>query len=296
VNTIEQVCDEVGSDTLRVDAAYHALLDALACALPALQNPACTRLLGPVVPGATMHFGARVPGTSLQLDPVQASFNFGTMIGWLDQQDSALAGPYGHLADSLGAVLGIADQQARKALAEGRSPATVLDVLVAMRDAHACQHAVMLSAPGSGKAGPDRCDAVRVASAIAVAALLGATPARIERARELAAAETRADTAHAARPRWWLGDANSRGVRIALLAMAEEAPIAARTSAPPSYPARSAPALDAVAATRIREHCLASVAAHYPPAQAAKIKAMLEVRARLEAMPINDLVSLTVRN
>ena len=122
------------------EAAYEvaclALMDSLACAFKALQDPTCTQLLGSLVPGATMAFGARVPGTSYQLDPVQAAFNIGTMVSWLQANDPALATASGHLADNLGAILAVADYRARKAIAEGDSPPRVRDLFAALIRAH----------------------------------------------------------------------------------------------------------------------------------------------------------------
>jgi 2-methylcitrate dehydratase PrpD len=293
------------------DAAYHCLLDALTCALQSLQHAACTRLLGPVVPGATMTFGARVPGTSFQLDPAQAAFNLGTMIGWLNQQDAAFATHGGHLADTLGAVLSVADYQARKALAEGRAPATVRDVLETLHAATA------LPKPHDESqrvtvAGTDRCDSARLACTAAVASLLGANPAQIALAQRLAAAESRVSGESATPPRWWLGEANARGVRIALLARSapaadgEIAPVVQSPTAVTtgnSEPAVVSPSqtklaagCDEAVAAGIRERFSAAVTAHFPPVQAEKIKAVCLDRSRLEGMPINELVSLTVRN
>lgn len=293
------------------EAAYHCVLDALACAFQALQHSACTKLLGPLVPGATMTFGARVPGTSFQLDPVQAAFNLGTMIGWLDQRDAAFATREGHLADTLGAILSVGDYQARKALAEARAPATVRDLLDNLLDAdgsHQCD------GDGTSPASmpSQRCDEVRAAGASKVASMLGATPGQITRAIRLAAREGRASAAVSVRPPWWLGDANARGVRIALLAVNEAAeradanqgaqqlgtPSIAAIDLPTAGMVRSTPlpALDAAAASRIRDRFTATVIAHFPNAQAEKIRATFMDRARLESLPINELVSLTVRN
>ncbi|MDH5177574.1 MAG: MmgE/PrpD family protein [Gammaproteobacteria bacterium] len=292
------------------DAAYHCLLDALTCALQSLQHAACTRLLGPVVPGATMTFGARVPGTSFQLDPAQAAFNLGTMIGWLNQQDAAFVTCRGHLADTLGAVLSVADYQARKALAEGRAPATVRDVLDALLG-------TALPVPNDDSqrataARIDRCDSARIACAAAVASLLGATPAQIALARRLAAAESRVNGESVAPPPWWLGEANARGVRIALVAKSAPATdddVAPAVQSPTGISAANAevaavspiqtthaPRLDESVAAGIRERFSAVVTAHFPPVQAEKIKAACLDRSRLEALPINELVSLTVRN
>ena len=105
------------------ETARYCLMDTLACGFQALAFPACTRMLGPVVPGATMAGGARVPGTSYELDPVQAAFNIGAMIRWLDFNDTWLAAEWGHPSDNLGGILAVADWQARKAIAEGRAAA-----------------------------------------------------------------------------------------------------------------------------------------------------------------------------
>ena len=112
---------EITSD-LAYETAFYCLMDSLACGLQALKYPACTRLMGPVVPGATMAFGARVPGTSYELDPVQAAFNIGAMIRWLDFNDTWLAAEWGHPSDNLGGILAVADYLSRKAIAEGNKP------------------------------------------------------------------------------------------------------------------------------------------------------------------------------
>jgi 2-methylcitrate dehydratase len=294
------------------DVGYHCLLDALTCAFQSLQHAACTRLLGPVVPGATMTFGARVPGTSFQLDPAQAAFNLGTMIGWLNQQDAAFATRGGHLADTLGAVLSVADYQARKALAEGRAPATVRDVLDALLQVDTSLPTPHDEPQRATGASIDRCDSARIACAAAVAEMLGASPMQVALARQLAAAESRLNGDSVAPPPWWLGEANARGVRIALVAKsapAAESDIAPAVQSPTGISAANAEVtavslaqtkptarLDEDVAARIRERFSAVVTAHFPPVQAEKIKAVCLDRIRLEALPINELVSLTVRN
>src|SRR5690606_37258863 len=81
---------------LAYETARHCLIDTLGCGLEALEYPACTKLLGPIVPGTVVPHGARVPGTPYQLDPVQAAFNIGAMIRWLDFNDTWLAPEWGH--------------------------------------------------------------------------------------------------------------------------------------------------------------------------------------------------------
>src|SRR5690242_6704112 len=100
---------------LAYETARHCLMDSLGCAIEALAYPACTRLLGPLVPGTTVLDGARVPGTLFKLDPVQAAFNIGTMIRWLDFNDTWLAAEWGHPSDNLGGILAVADWLARTA-------------------------------------------------------------------------------------------------------------------------------------------------------------------------------------
>src|ERR1700757_4313073 len=107
-------------------------MDTLPCGFLALKYPACRKLLGPVVPGAVMAGGARVPGTSFELDPVQAAFNIGTMIRWLDFNDTWLAAEWGHPSDNLGGILAVAGYLSRTGAAEGRPPLTMRQVLTAM--------------------------------------------------------------------------------------------------------------------------------------------------------------------
>ena len=121
------------------ETAYYCLMDTLACGFQALQYPACTKLMGPVVPGATLPGGARVPGTSYELDPVQAAFNIGTMIRWLDFNDTWLAAEWGHPSDNLGAILAVADYLSRRNAAQGAKGLVVRDVLTAMIKAHEIQ-------------------------------------------------------------------------------------------------------------------------------------------------------------
>src|SRR6266516_6665602 len=114
---------------LAYDTARNCLIDTLGCGLEALSYPACTKLMGPIAPGTVVPHGAKVPGTSFQLDPVQAAFNIGAMIRWLDFNDTWLAAEWGHPSDNLGGILATADWLARNAIAAGRKPPTMHDVL-----------------------------------------------------------------------------------------------------------------------------------------------------------------------
>jgi 2-methylcitrate dehydratase len=216
-----------GASELAYETAYHCLLDSLACAFQALAYPACTKLLGPVVPGATMAGGARVPGTSYALDPVQASFNFGTMIRWLDFNDTWLAAEWGHPSDNLGAILMVADYQARKAIAEARAVPTVRDVLGWMIKAHEIQGVLALE-NSFNRVGLDHVLLVRVASTAVVTAMLGGTHAQVVDALSNAWLDGGALRAYrhapntGSRKSWAAGDAASRAVRLALMTLAGE--------------------------------------------------------------------------
>src|SRR5687768_16923102 len=129
--------DRAAGSPEALDTARLCLMDTLGCGLLALSYPACTKLLGPVVPGATMPGrGARVPGTGYELEPVQAAFNIGAMVRWLDFNDTWLAAEWGHPSDNLGAILAVADYLSRNAHADGKPGLTMRDVLLAMIQAH----------------------------------------------------------------------------------------------------------------------------------------------------------------
>ncbi len=310
------------------ETAFLALEDALACAFQALQDPECTSLLGALVPGATMAFGARVPGTSYQLDPVQAACNIGTLVGWLADGDDACASECGHLSDNLGAILAVADYRSRKAIAEGTKPLTVRDLLAALVLAH--EHASLewirsIRAAQAASPAPAtpvsagvlaRCGLTRIASAAAAASLLGGTEDQCATAVAYARREWHESAALdlpsaapglARHERWQLGDATGRGVRLALVALAHRtSPLRLEAvdkermrladdvtrielTWPIADPASGVP-------TRIHNRFAAGVAAHFPTVQAARIVAMFADRAKLEGLPVNELVSMTVRN
>src|SRR5271170_4202776 len=148
--------------------ARFCLMDSLACGFLALKYPACTRLLGPVVPGAIMTSGARVPGTAHELEPVQAAFNIGAMIRWLDFNDTWLAAEWGHPSDNLGGILAVADWFSRTAVADGKPPAVMKQVLTAMIKAHEIQGCIALE-NSFNKVGLDHVVLVKVASTAVVA-------------------------------------------------------------------------------------------------------------------------------
>jgi 2-methylcitrate dehydratase len=216
---------EISSD-LAYTTARACLIDTLGCGLEALEYPACTKLLGPIVPGTVVPDGARVPGTSYQLDPVQAAFNIGAMIRWLDFNDTWLAAEWGHPSDNLGGILAVADWLSRLP-AGGRPLVKMRDVLTAMIKAHEIQGCIALE-NSFNKVGLDHVVLVKVASTAVVCQLLGLTREQTINALSLAWVDGQSlrTYRHApntgSRKSWAAGDATSRAVRLALMARAGE--------------------------------------------------------------------------
>ena len=209
------------------DTARYCLIDTLGCGLEALSYPACTKLLGPIVPGTVVPNGARVPGTQFQLDPVQAAFNIGAMIRWLDFNDTWLAAEWGHPSDNLGGILATADWLSRNAVAAGRKPLVMNDVLAAMIKAHEIQGVIALQ-NSFNRVGLDHVVLVKVASTAVVAHMLGLARDEIIDAVSLAWVDGQSlrTYRHApntgSRKSWAAGDATSRAVRLALMVVKGE--------------------------------------------------------------------------
>ena len=217
---------EVTSE-LAYAAARYCLIDTLGCGLEALEYPACTKLLGPIVPGTVVPNGARVPGTHFELDPVQAAFNIGALIRWLDYNDTWLAAEWGHPSDNLGGILAVADWLSQTAIAEGKIPLTMRDVLTAMIKAHEIQGCIALE-NSLNQVGLDHVVLVKVASTAVVSKLLGLTREQTIAALSNAWIDGQSlrTYRHApnagSRKSWAAGDATSRAVRLALMARAGE--------------------------------------------------------------------------
>ena len=219
------------------DTARLCLMDSLACALLALRFPACTRHLGPIVPGTQVPGGARVPGTEFVLDPVKAAFDIGALVRWLDFNDTWLAAEWGHPSDNLGGILAVADWIGRGGGVGGGASPTVRDVLTAMIKAHEIQ-GVLALANSFNRVGLDHVVLVKVASAAVVTGLLGGTEAQIADALSHAWVDGQSlrTYRHApnAGPRksWAAGDATSRAVRLALMVMGGEPGLPSALTAP----------------------------------------------------------------
>ncbi|WP_246120944.1 bifunctional 2-methylcitrate dehydratase/aconitate hydratase [Luteimonas granuli] len=222
VTITDYVRDFQPTSGLAWQTARHVLLDSLGCAFEALDYPACTRLLGPVVPGATLEHGARVPGTGFQLDPVKAAFDIGATIRWLDYNDTWLAAEWGHPSDNLGAILAVADWRSRNGAA-----LTMRDVLECVIKAHEVQGVMALLNAFNG-VGLDHVVLVKLASTATACRLL-----ELDREQSLAAlsqvfvdGQSLRTYRHApntgSRKSWAAGDACSRAVRLALIAATGE--------------------------------------------------------------------------
>jgi 2-methylcitrate dehydratase len=223
----DYVRDYKVTSPLAYETARYCLLDTLGCGLLALDFPACTKLLGPLVPGTSITNGARVPGTNYELDPVQAAFSIGAAIRWLDFNDTWLAAEWGHPSDNLGGILAVADWLSRTARAEGRAELTMRDVLTAMIKAHEIQGCLALE-NSFNQVGLDHVVLVKVASTAVVSVLLGLSREQTLNAISLAWVDGQSlrTYRHApntgSRKSWAAGDATSRAVRLALMARAGE--------------------------------------------------------------------------
>lgn len=223
----DYVCDyEITSDEAW-QTAHYCLKDSLSCSMLALAFPECAKLLGPVVPGADLRGGARVPGTSHELDPVQAAFNIGVLIRYLDFNDTWLAAEWGHPSDNLGAILAVADYISRRNIAEGRKPLVVRDILEAMIKAHEIQGVLALQ-NSFNRVGLDHVLLVRVASTAVVTRMLGGDRDDVIAALSHAWIDGGALRTYRHAPNtgprksWAAGDACRRAVQLALLVMKGE--------------------------------------------------------------------------
>lgn len=223
VELADYAANYVAESQEAIDTARYNLMDTLGCGLLALRYPECARRLGPVVPGATLVNGARVPGTEWQLDPVHAAFNIGAMIRWLDFNDTWLAAEWGHPSDNLGGILALADYLCRTK----QKSLTLRDVLQAMIKAHEIQGILALE-NSFNRVGIDHVILVKVATSAIATAMLGGGREQIISALSNAWTDggTLREYRHAPntgpRKSWAAGDATSRGVRLALMALQGE--------------------------------------------------------------------------
>ncbi len=230
-DVISDIADYVLNTNIDSTAAYETarlcLMDTLGCGMLALNFSECTKLLGPIVPGAVLPNGARVPGTQFELDPVQAAFNIGTMIRWLDFNDTWLAAEWGHPSDNLGAILAVADYVSRQNEQQGKPVLRMHDVLTAMIKAHEIQGCIALE-NSFNRVGLDHVFLVKVASAAVAAQLFGGDKDTILRtlSQVFVDGQSLRTYRHApnagSRKSWAAGDATARAVRLALIAATGE--------------------------------------------------------------------------
>lgn len=305
-------------DEAAYEAALLCLMDALSCGFQALRIAACTRLLGPSVPGATLAGGARVPGTSYELDPVQAAFNIGAMLRWAELNEVCFTTGRCHAADTLGAILAISDYLSRLAQIQGASTPTVQDVLAAIIKAHEIQSA-LAQEECCGEFNFDHVMFVRIASAAVCAALLGCTRDQTVGALShawldgAALQSFRHAPNNASRKYWAAADAAGRGLLHALFALKGE------VDAPTSLGAkwgfnevilkgrtmnlsRALGSSTMAALPRegdrqaLQQKLRDSVIKLFPPRQCEPILTMFAERSKLQLMPVRDFIAKIVRN
>lgn len=237
VDIADYICDYAISSHEAYDTARNCLMDSLGCAMLALQYPECTKHLGPIVPGTLVPQGARVPGTQHLLDPVKAAWDIGALVRWLDFNDTWLAAEWGHPSDNLGAILAMSDWLSRKALAEGKLPMRMGQVLGYMIKAHEIQGVLALE-NSYNRVGLDHVVLVKVASAAVTAQMLGANKEQVIDAVSQAWVDGQSlrTYRHApntgSRKSWAAGDASSRGARLAMMTMRGEMGLPSVLTAP----------------------------------------------------------------
>lgn len=216
----------VDSETA-MDTACYTLMDGIGCAMLALRHPECTRLIGPIVPGTSVPLGVRIPGTALELDPVKAAFDIGTLIRWLDYNDTWLAAEWSHPSDNIGGILAVSDYVSRKSVSEGKAPLTMRDVLVYMIKAYEIQGVLALENSFNG-VGLDHVVLVKVSTAAVTTALLGGGKVEIINALSQAWVDGQSLRVYrhapntGSRKSWAAGDATARGVWLSLITMKGE--------------------------------------------------------------------------
>jgi 2-methylcitrate dehydratase len=241
-SVIENIVDyvlnqDVSASEEAMETARYCFMDTIGCGLYALQYPACTKMMGPIVPGATLDNGARVPGTNYELDPVRSAWNIGAMIRWLDYNDTWLAAEWGHPSDNLGAILATADYLSRNNIAQGKSGLSMQDVLEAMIKAHEIQGVIALE-NSFNRVGLDHVMLVRIASTAVSAQLLGCNREQMLNAVSHAWLDGSSlrTYRHApntgSRKSWAAGDATARGLFLALMAKRGEMGYPSAVTAP----------------------------------------------------------------
>lgn len=223
---LNQLADYICYDQITSEEAYRTAIlclgDSLGCAVLSLCFPACTRLLGPIIAGTSVPHGSRVPGTDYILDPITAAFNLGSMIRWLDFNDTWLAAEWGHPSDNIGGILAVADYLSRKNLKEGKPSITMFHVLTAIIKAYEIQGSLALM-NSYNRIGLDHVIFVKIATAGIAAEMLGSNREQIIYAMSHAWLDNaplrtyRQGTSTGSRKSWAAGDATSRGVLFAWL-------------------------------------------------------------------------------
>lgn len=233
----DYVIDYQVTSSEALNTARYCLMDTLGCGLMALRFPECTKHLGPIVEGTMVPHGARVPGTSLRLDPVKAAWDIGCIIRWLDFNDTWLAAEWGHPSDNLGGILAVADYLSQTRVAKGQPPLTMQDVLNAMIKAHEIQGVLALE-NSFNRVGLDHVVLVKVASTAVIAHMMGADREQLLAAISQAWVDGQSlrTYRHApnagSRKSWAAGDATSRAVRLADITMRGEMGIPGVLTAP----------------------------------------------------------------
>jgi 2-methylcitrate dehydratase len=278
------------ADAAALEAARHHLLDGLACALETLHAGDCASLFGPSLPGMTMAGGARIPGTSLELDPVQAAFSLGLLLRWRGDTRFYPAAHWGHPRDCLGVLLAVFDYRARRALHAGATPPTVRDLLLASITAAQLQSRLELPAQAENVA-----LRLRSACALVAGASLGASAPQLHAV--LAECLLDGTAPPAAQRRWMVADAGSRGLWQALVVLRRgESELATQREAHALRAGDAAVHASVTDPAALQARLHAAVVAQFTPRQAARIAECLQEPQRLDTMRVSEFIARFVKN
>jgi len=212
---------------LALETARLALIDSLGCGFEALAYPDCTKLLGPIVPGTVVPNGSRIPGTPYVVDPERAAFCTGALIRWLDFNDAFYGETVMHPSDTFSGILAVADWLSRARVASGRKPVRMCEVLESAVRSYEIMGGLGLE-NGFTSVGLDHTILVKIASTAVLTRMLGGTRDEIVNAVSHAWLDGHALAAFRRKPNtgprksWAAGDAASRGVRLAMMAVKGE--------------------------------------------------------------------------
>lgn len=218
----DYVHDKEITSQLAIDTARWCLLDTIGCGLASLKFKQARDLIKPMFhQEQEVPTGARIPGTPWRMDPINASFTWGSMIRWLDFNDCWLAAEWGHPSDNLGGIIPVADY-INRTTTHSHKQITINDILTLMIKAHEIQGIIALDNSFNSQ-GLDHVILVKLATASVISKLIGLDKGQTRQVIEHSLVDGhplrtyRHSPNTGSRKSWAAGDAVSRAVKLAFL-------------------------------------------------------------------------------